>query len=326
MTMSETEVQIPVFCGDCNVTGSVGRVTASMTCHSCGSTNLGLLGVDPRPSVVVAQRRQAAPHGPGTGWTGPDQRRYDGLNEYAGPTPQVTPRSAPVADTTVCPVCHGSKYDLIDKGPCRECGGTGYITHPTQRGPAQNYDPGRVAPPGSAQLAATGGLTREAHARIAGRPSTDPFGSPEEHVRHSTPNYPGNDPSTFTERSPNLKTREDRNYDAPTGPYQMDQANCPNCGHSPTQLVKDKDEDAWWHCPNCGPLANIDANPEINPYGPPQGFSPDRNMRTGGFLRRNRKTGRMLSMLAMIHERNELDCQEAVELARKTMIAYREGR
>jgi len=474
-----TETAIPVFCADCGATGAVGQVTASLVCRSCGSGNLGLVGVDPRPSQVLAQRKQAFtddhvenyrrwaqqegrepehvntlkayektpgvgrahadfladqlyvgggesnwrqeghrdasvhiavdhtsdpdfqravevarghatheemaihhvpewgengghytpgyrvyksapqapggllppstppgtpvayvgtdgqvrmasqhvayPKGPGTGWTGPDPRRFDGLNEYVGPTPQVVPRAAPVSDTIVCPVCHGSKYDLIDKGPCRECGGSGVITHPTQRGPAQNYDPGRPTPAGSASLAATGGLTAEAMAKMAGRTSTDPHGSVEQHIRSTTPHYPGNDPERFTEQSPHVRNWSPAS--APEGPYQMDQANCPNCGHAPTELRKDKNEDAWWHCPNCGPLANVDKHPEINPYSPPEQFQPDRTMKTGGFLSRNRKTGRLMRILAGIVEHNEaLTASEALDIARTTVRLYPEGR
>lgn len=326
--MTTTEQQVPIFCGDCGATGVVaaGQVTATLQCR-CGSTNLGLDGVDNIQST-------AAPHGPGTGWTGPDPRRFEGWSEYQGPTPQTYPRSAPVADTTVCPVCNGTKYDLIDKGPCRECGGTGYITHPTDRGPAPDYDPGRPSPAGGAGWnGVTGalardfleGLTAEAQARAGGRTSTDPYGSVERHILTTTPGYRHN-PTSFPERSPMTNVRQDKDYDALAGPYQMDQAACPNCGHAPTQLVKDKNEDAWWHCPNCGPLANIDAHPNVNPYSPPQGFKPDRSMRTGGFMRRNRKTGRLLRILARIHEANELNPAEAVEIARKTVLKHPEER
>jgi hypothetical protein len=320
MTMTTTDEQVAIFCGGCGArdTLPVKQVTASLACR-CGSTQLGLVGVDDMPHT-------AAPHGPGTGWGKAMPDPLQGWSEYPGPGPQSFPRSAPVADTTTCPVCHGAKYDLIDKGPCRECGGTGYITHPTDRGPVQNYDPGRPSPGGGAGWAGvTAGLTAEAQAKISGRPYRGPGISNEELISSTTPGYKTN-PDSFTSRSPQVHTREDKDYDAPAGPYQMDQAACPSCGHAPTQLVKDKNEDAWWHCPNCGPLANIDARPQINPYSPPANFKPDRSMKTGGFLSRNRKTGRLLSMLATIHRANELDAAEAVEIARKTLIKYREGR
>lgn len=424
-TMSDS---VRVFCANCNATGDVDvlQVTASLRCRACGSGDLGLVGVDPRPSHVLAQRggavacpecgerfsydqrggqdaayaqredhimqkhpndgadgqygylyghertaaqgglsieaqqRLAAPHGPGTGWGQPHPDPLQGWSEYAGPTPQTFPRSAPVADSRVCPVCHGSKYDLIDKGPCRECGGTGYITHPTDAPVVQNNDPGRRTPPGGAgwrgasisgdsndrltqgfvdgYRQSRGGLTTEAQAKVGGRISTSPYGSPESHIRATSPDYrsPGARTMPFDpdeqktyypkadERSPNL--RDWTPAQPPTGPYQMDLATCPSCGHAPTVLSKDKNEDAWWACPRCGPLANIDQRPEINPYSPPQGFEPDRSMKTGGFLSRNRKTGRLLNVLAVIHERNELDAAEAVDLARKTVLRYGEGR
>lgn len=318
--MVMTEQHVAIFCADCGAKGVVPamQVTAALRCR-CGSDNLGLDGVD---NIQMT----AHSHGPGTGWGQPHPDPLNGWNEYAGPTPQTVPRSAPVADTTVCPVCKGSKYDLIDKGPCRECGGTGYITHPTGQGPVQNYDPGRPSPAGGAGwVGVTGGLTAEAQARLGGRTSTDLYGSNEQHILTSTPGYKHN-PGSFPERSPMTHVRQDKDYDAPAGPYQMDQAPCPNCQHTPTQLVKDKNEDAWWHCPNCGPLANIDARPNINPYSPPSNFEPDRDMKRGGFLSRNKKTGRLLIVLAKIHEANELDAAEAVEIARKTLIKYPEGR
>lgn len=182
-----------------------------------------------------------------------------------------------------------------------------------------------------------GGLTATALAKLAGRPSTDPLGSVEEHLLATSPDYrrptaPAgsfnpDDARTFYPkadvRSPHLKTWTPAQ--APTGPYVMNEASCPNCGTRPTELRKDKNEDAWWYCPHCqSSLANIDRNPQINPYAPPEGFEPDRSMKTSGFLRRNQKTGRLLKMLAAIHERNELDAPEALALARTSLQRYRE--
>jgi Zn finger protein HypA/HybF involved in hydrogenase expression len=346
---------IPVFCADCGASGAVGQVTASLRCPNCQSANLGLTGVDPRPSRFASQH-VAYPHGPGTGWGKPMPDPLAGWAQSAGNQPQTFPRSAPVADSRICPVCHGSKYDLIDKGPCRECGGTGAITHPTDRPATQDMDATTHAqPPGGAGWhgASLGGLSAEAMARMGGRPTTNPMGSPEEILMSSDPQYrsrvapsiefdPGNSESFYPkahERSPHVKNwspgsapaserpasgySPDLGYTEPNH-YQMDQASCPNCGHAPTQLVKDKREDAWWHCPSCGPLANIDKHPEINPYAPPSNFTPDREMKTGGILPR-KKTGRLFKMLAGIHANNDLSAAEAVSIARNTIVRYPEG-
>lgn len=425
--MTTTE-PLPIFCGDCgNNQTVVGKIASDLHCEKCGSTNMGIEGVDKRPTPVQvnlsaeAMARIAVPKGPGSGWYQPSPDKLQGWNEYAGPTPQTFPRIPPVADSTTCPVCHGSGYDLIDKAKCRECGGTGTITHATDRpatldndattqsSPAggagwhgasriqvnltteaqrriagfsdehvsryvdwaksRKYNPDEVdtlkryeREPGvgrshtnflADQLYIGGGESnwrsnRQASRTAVGRPNTkDPYG-PEYQLRHTSPEYavrnqeapqgvggPNGSYSPhdneaqfprFPNRSPATDFRQDRDYSAPAGPYQMNEASCPNCGHAPTELRKDKNEDAWWHCPRCGPLANVDARPDVNPYSPPQGFEPDRNMKTGGFLSRNRKTGRLLSVLATIHEANDLNCREAVELARKTIATYRDGR
>lgn len=354
--MSDT-TGIPIFCGDCGRDDVVvGKLATSLRCQGCGSGNLGLTGVDPRPNQVshhaavmdpgmmipAAIRHTAAPKGPGTGWGQPHPDPLNGWNMYVGPTPQTMPRTAPVADTDVCPVCHGSGYDLIDKVKCRECGGLGRVTYPTQSSGTHDYDATTHTSPAGGSALASLGLTAEASQALhtAGRPNTkDPYG-PEYQNMHGDPNYrsrvspsiefdPGNKESFYPSSpnvSPHVKTREDRDYNAPSGPYQMDQAACPNCGHAPTQLVKDKNQDAWWHCPSCGPLANIDRNPEVNPYSPPRDFTPDRGMKTGGFLSRNHRTGRLLAILAKIHEANELTEREAVGLARRTVSQYRDGR
>lgn len=171
----------------------------------------------------------------------------------------------------------------------------------------------------------------------AGRPSVaDPYG-PEYQNVHTAPGYgktrvppqqfdadkPGSYYPSFPNRSPATRTREDRSYPHGEQPYQMDEAVCPNCHHSPLELRKDKSESAWAFCPNCGPLANVDKNPSIDPYHFPEGFTPDRGMKTSSLFR-TRKTGKLMQMLAVIHENNDVHPAEAVSLARKTLAAYGE--
>lgn len=295
-----------------------------------------------------AMARLAAPKGYGTGWGKPHPDPLKGwASEYEGPTPQTFPRQAPVADSTTCPVCKGSGYDLVDKTRCRECGGTGVITHPTDRPQTLDYDATTQAEPagGAGWRGASRGLSAEAQSRLAARPNTkDPYG-PEHQLQHTDPGYGTrsapegafnpDDTSTFfpkaPNRSPNLKNWTPGK--PATGPYVMNEAACPACGHAPTELRPDKNEDSWWVCPHCGPLHNIDANigtdRDVDPYRPPAGFQPNRSMKTGGFVTRafsGPKTGRLLRVLATIHEANDLGEREALEIARKTLAQYGEGR
>jgi hypothetical protein len=110
--------------------------------------------------------------------------------------------------------------------------------------------------------------------------------------------------------------------------FPMHEAPCPSCGHAPTHLVNDYKDDAWWHCPNCGPLANIDLHPEIDPYHPPEGFTPKgpRSFRTSGKGgQRAQRTGRILRMLATVTSTNPgLRPSEALGIVRLTVKNYPE--
>jgi hypothetical protein len=181
---------------------------------------------------------------------------------------------------------------------------------------------------------------------VSGRPSkADPYGTAEYQNMHGAPGSGSNvaerteefnpeDKRTFYPKadtmSPATRHRQQPDYDAPTGRhYQMNGATCPNCGHTPTELRKDTRGDAWWVCPNkeCGPLANIDQHPEVNPYDTERnvGMKPNKSMKVSK-LRRTRKTGKLLSMLATIHSANQgIDPAEAIEVARRTIITYREN-
>lgn len=337
---------VAIFCGDCGASGAVNKVTANLRCR-CGSDNLGLDGVDPKPAHLVAQSAG------GTGWGKPMPDPTQGWNEYAGPLPETPKRSAPVADAMVCPACNGTGYDLIDKTVCRECDGTGIYHPPTSERAYNTLDPHTQGPPsGGARwqgkessvqqvVPTTTAPTPAYYANAltypatntsssatnvtmtitptAARPSiADPYGTAEYQNEHYGP-------AEGREVSRTMRTREPRSY-ADTGqPYVMNQSVCPNCGHSPTELRKDRYENAWAVCPNCGPLANIDKRPDVNPYAWPPGFTPDRKMKTtSAMFGRTRKTGKLLAMLAAIHEHNDLDPIEAVSLARQTLIAYPE--
>jgi hypothetical protein len=381
---------VQIFCGNCGAQGAVNKVTASLQCV-CGSTDLGLVGVD-TPKVVTASdygheeedfdlgfehganghpksgaseayhfghdrgvsyahstgrfrtdhenygkeaaQHVAYPQGPGTGW-GKPQDLTRGWSEYQGPLPGGNPQSsAPVSDNAVCPACHGAGWDPMDSTvTCRECNGTGQVNAPTSKPPVESYDATTSGPPvGGARWAST---------RTAGRTSTDVLGSPEQHIRATTPGYSErggyrpegevdpNNAATFYPKadtySPLIQSREQPAYEHGNKPYQMDSSSCPNCDHSPTELRKDKNEDAWAVCPHCGPLANIDKHPEINPYAWPHGFTPDRSMKTSALLGRNKRTGKLLRIVATVASTNPgLHPGEVVRLARMSVASFAE--
>lgn len=361
--------EIPIFCGDCGATGAVGRVTAGLQCVTCGSRELGLLGVDPMPAHFTASvtgnrnaandpdryareraeghgsyddggateddredserqdaerrtgsRRVAYPQGPHTGWGKPMPSPTRGWSDYAGPLPATTPRDAPVADSQVCPACNGSGYDLIDKTTCRECQGTGTIvnSHPTSKGndylhPQTNDATTSGPPTGGARWQGKGA------ARI-----TD--GGPEDIIRSSTPQY-GGVTRQMHNTSPNVyKRNDDYEYAHGDQPLSLSDASCPSCGHAPTEVKKDRQDNAWWHCPNCGSLANLDRTPEVNPYEPGQDFTPNRKMKVGVSIigSRNVKTGKLFTIMAKATEHNQLTPAEALTLARRTLISFGE--
>jgi hypothetical protein len=326
----------------------VNRVTASLRC-SCGSADLDL---DDSMETTAAQH-VAYPHGPGTGW-GQPQDLTRGWSDYEGPLPSPNPvGSPPVNDSMRCPSCHGSGYDTMDKTLCRECNGAGVVKRTTGQPDVESNDATTTGPPvGGARWNGStasvspvqvffgggggGGVSTGArtslpgtaeYENIHGAPGYGHVGPTGQHAQFDPENK-----KTFYDKgdtiSPRVRHREQRDYGAPTGrPYLMEQASCPNCGHAPTELRKDRNEDAWWHCPGCGPLANIDQHPEVNPYGDNKGFVPDRSMKTGKkLIGRTHKTGRLLSIVATVQKNNTVSLSEALGIARQTLIAYPEDR
>jgi hypothetical protein len=66
---------------------------------------------------------------------GPQQQRRSpvgteipGWNEYAGPKASPNSMQNGIGTPYVCPVCHGTGFDLQDGGTCRMCGGAKIIT------------------------------------------------------------------------------------------------------------------------------------------------------------------------------------------------------
>jgi hypothetical protein len=350
---------IPIICHGCGTRAMVNRVTASLRC-TCGSADLDL----DDDLQTTASEHVAYPHGPGTGWGNP-QDLTRGWSDYEGPLPSPNPvGSPPVNDSMRCPSCHGSGYDVQDKTLCRECNGAGVVKRSTGQPDVESNDATTGGPPvggarwqgatGSYSSGGGGGRTVQVFAAsgggggsggtsqvVAARPS-HPDTAEYQNI-HGAPGYghvgPTGPHSTFNpenektfyekgEHSPGVRYRDERDYSKPTGrPYLMEGATCPNCGHAPTELRKDRNEDAWWHCPGCGSLANIDAHPEVNPYGKNPGMVPDRSMKTGKkLLGRTHKTGRLLAIVATVQKNNTVSLAEALWVARNTLITYPEDR
>lgn len=316
-----------LICHGCRTVGSVDRITAGLRC-TCGSDDLDLFD----PSELTFLEYMGAAHGPGTGWnvTRPDP--LDGWSQYAGPMPGANPMPTP-AGPDRCPECKGQKVDIRDGGLCRACKGTGKRTPTFSEAPEplvkrHNYPSTQTSVPFMGRR------------RRASVPSGGKHPTVEEVIKATTPGWVEGQgqvsPGKFPNVSPHLKTRDDEaagqlyTDDAlrnrrQSQPYAMHEAECPNCGHAPTHLVSDNKGNGWWHCPNCGPLANIDKHPEIDPYNPPDDFKPTpRSFQA----RRNgsvRATGRILPMLATITATNTgLDLGEALGIARATVSRYAE--
>lgn len=353
---------VPIVCMSCGTRGKVASITTDLRCR-CGSTELDIDDFE-----TTASQHVAYPQGPHEGWDKPMPSKTKGWSDYEGPQPGRNPQtSAPVSDAMICPSCHGSGYDVSDKTLCRMCNGVGTVKPTTGQPNVESNDATTSGPPvggarwqgatasarvvGPVQISGGGGgggtITSGNAANliyISGRPSkADPYGTAEYQNMHGAPGYghkapdaPFNpdDARTFADKAdtiaPAVHHRRQPDYDAPAkGNYQMNEASCPECGHRPTQLVKDRNENAWWHCPHCGPLANIDQHPEVNPYTHEgyQGRDPEVAKKAfGRKLGRAKKTGKLLSMIATISRTNDgIDPAQAVTLARNTIVAYREN-
>lgn len=327
---------IPVCCMTCGNRACVNRVTAGLRCR-CGSTDVDLYDpADRAQTQHLAMLRVAqtsfADFMKGAA-SSPVGEEIPGWNVYTGPKPGPNPFHAP-ATPPVCPTCHGGKIDPQDGGTCRECGGEGKITPTTSV---------RPEPP----VARHPGRSTQTTVPFMGRRKRATLPTGEDIIRQTTPDYtdkgqkkpPSTAPFSWntTEThypradtmSPATRHRQERDYSqAPPGHFAMPGAACPNCGEDPTHLVKDHKEDAWWHCPNCGPLANIDKTPSVDPYNPPEGFLPSpkkfKQARVGAH--RSKDRGSLLRMAQATQKANPgLTTAEVVFLARMAVSRYLEG-
>lgn len=313
---------VEVFCARCGATGSVGKVSASLICR-CGSAELGLLGVDPRPSIhtatdttdTSATTHQAA----GTGWGRPAPDPSAGWNDYQGPPPGPNPFGPATVRRWPCPNCQGSGYDLIDKAPCKACKGTGH-RQPSTGAPQPPPFDAHLGPP------AGGARWQGAH---ASRKITGPGGNgTNAGAPDDAPSRPRS--SAPADRTPlsGVSARQGPVRGSVTTPRGQDgplhlSASCPGCRSPQTKLAADLAGHAWWCCAKCGSLADLDATPGLDPFDPPPGFRAKTGMRTKARLRRTTKRdGRLFALLAAVAEHNEVSEQEALGLARNTLQRY----
>ena len=351
-------MSFPVFCHDCGACGEVPRITPGLMCR-CGSREVDLFEGTPANLTAIAKaeectrrRLQQQANSGGTGWNQPRPDPLRGWDEYPGPMPpSLNPMHNGYEGRPLpCKVCEGSGFDLQDGVTCRECGGSGFRTPPTSVKPApevarHNYPSTQTTVPfvGSRNGNNSGySVTAATPTRI------DTDMTPEEVLQHSDPQYTDkgqrqpkapNRPYSHDDaethyrkaptRSPHIQNWQPAAPVDPNKPLELEGAHCPNCGQNPTHLMKDHKEHAWWTCPNCGPLADIDKHPEIDPYSAGANFQPIQpsKFRTSSLVPRA-KDGKALQMMATITRENPgLSLPEVLYLARTTIQRYApEGR
>jgi ssDNA-binding Zn-finger/Zn-ribbon topoisomerase 1 len=325
----------PIICLSCGNGAIVSGVTASLTCK-CGSQDIDLF--EGTPEQKMLRRKYVASLRPPTPtfaefMTGKTARELPktvvpGWNEYEGPMPGKNPLSNGVPGPLTCPVCHGSKFDIQDGGPCRECGGTGVMTPDTT---PEEPQVARHQYPSTQTTTPFMGRKKK-----AARPSQQPGGSVEEHIRSTTPGYSdrggtrpngqGLYPKADT-HSPNIQNWTAANPVPAHTPLPMTGTSCPNCGTGPLALQTDHKDDAWVSCPNCGPLYNQDKDLHRDPYNLDGGFSPTRGYKAVAKVFAPKKTGRFLKMALSVRQKNSgLSTREVVGIVRETLRRYSETR
>jgi hypothetical protein len=256
-----------------------------------------------------------------------------------------------------CPVCKGSGQDPEGSyGPvaCRECHGTGVFTpntEPRERATAPHGYPStqttvpfmgwpgsepHLDPPAYPDSAASGKIHPQA------KTMADPS-SVQYQLEHGMPDWSPNGPTGPADTttpysyantkthypkadtySPGMRSREQRDYSqAPEKPFSMPGTTCPECGNGPLQLRKDHREDAWAYCPhgNCGPLYNVDKNPEVDPYNLPDEL-PQGRFRSARKMPA-KKTGRLYAIATEVVRANPgLSMREVIGLSREAIRRY----
>ena len=329
-------MSIAIFCCSCGSSGTVAKVTAGLQCR-CGSTDLGLDGVDPKPSHVLATAARlgrevrvsesdvnwsppdtvtALQHNAGvvlpgnTGWNKVHPSATDGWAAYTGPP--VTANPNPVHDVPrwPCPECQGSGYDTIDKGPCKACKGTGHYRPTTSAPDVMSYDPHPSPPSGGA-----------ARWHAAARTVT-PLPGPERHSAASPLPPPTATPAKAASTG-------SATWPPPPGTPVLSLAPTrPTSDAPPPHLAAHRTAHGWWCCARCGSLADLDRRPELDPFLPtdprlPEGFTRDGSMRIkASRLRKAPQDGRLLALIATVQAQNAVSHHEALTLARAALLKH----
>ena len=303
----------PVFCWNCTNVGSAVKVTANLRC-ACGSRDVDLYDPqDPHQRHRIAMVAQAHAEPPTfvehmvgprfashTTASTPVGTEIPGWDVYKGPMPGKNPlqnNDDPHMGPMRCSVCKGSGYDLRDRNVCRECGGTGFMT------PTTTPEPPAVA-----------------RHQYPSTQTTIPFMGKRKTAAR---------PSVTTEQSRAAKAPDwwkpmDYQHEQ-QAPLVMRGAACPNCDSPNTHLVTSSRGEGWWSCPNCGPMANIDKHPEIDPYNPPAGFKPKARTFKAASIRDSR-VSRIAAVVGAVSQQNPgLRPHEIVGLARETVRRYPEA-
>lgn len=328
----------PIICLGCGNGAIIDGVTAGITCK-CGSQDIDLFEDSPEQKALrrryFASQQVVEPSTFAEFMTGKTARELPqtvvpGWNEYQGPMPGKNPTSnnEPPGLLT-CTVCHGSGFDVQDGGKCRECGGDGKMISPT----SDMETPQVARHPYPSTQTTTPFMGRK---KKAARPSQQPGGSVEEHIRATTPGY--NDRGGVQPNAQGMYPKADahspniQNWHAaqpvPTHtPLPMTGTGCPNCGSSPLALQTDHKDDAWVSCPNCGPLYNQDKNLHLDPYNLDDNFAPARGYKAVAKVFVPKKTGRFLKMALSVRQKNSgLSTREVVGIVRETLRRYSETR
>jgi hypothetical protein len=305
--------EIPILCHGCGATGSVQRVTAALQCK-CGSNDL---------DIWDGQKTAASP---GTGWTQPHPNTLEGWDQYEGPAvgrnpltvedavhDDVTPESYKQGNPDYIPgggfeqnkwpsdVGQAPEIESYDKKKGPESGGARW------QGKGASLTPLHITLPDGTKWEGTGRVVQ------SGRKSSDPMGSAEQYVHdgYKDPTSPGYRPPAQPSGHPDNTSLKI-------------EATCPNCRNPHTTITRDHKDDGWWACPKCGPLANVDKNPSINPLSPPIGFTPDRSMKQkAAKFRKVEKTGQLFKMVATIKDVNTgISTEEALTLSRRALLKW----
>lgn len=333
----KTDRPVPVICLSCKHVeeAPLSAITASLRC-SCGSSDLDVF----EPRTAAGPKEYSSASVP----THSAPPTIEGWNEYEGPMPGKNTESNGIPTPITCPVCHGSGFDPQDSegggfgGKCRTCHGTGFYTPMTSATPpmvarhpypsTQTKVPFMGSPGTTANAKGFSDPMQVEYQLRHTDPQYDPQGpkGPENKQRPFNPNRNETFYPKAPERSRAINYRKPHDYDQATAkPFEMPGTHCPNCGHDPLGLRRDQNDDAWASCPNCGPLVNIDRHPEYDPYKftwdttfPKNNFKPKPTGKSAA-----RKTGRLLSIIASVHQTNPgLSIKDAVTLARQTVQRY----